>query len=322
MNLPPLKTLPAFEAVSRLGSFSAAARAMHVTQSAISHQIRQLEDHLGESLFERGGRQVTLTAQGERFLEGVGPALAQIERAAGQLRGETGSRLRLAVPSSLAVRWLIPRLDHLQHRHPELELDLEMLSDMPRMSERIADCFLTIRYRQRGYQSQRLYVERLFAVCSRRYWREICQDLLEAGLIGSTEPRQIRAEWLLRYPLLSAASLFEATGEDWRRWLAEAGVDLPPDARVHHFSHMLMAHEAARHHQGIALSNDYMLDTATDPDLVMLPAHTIGTGDEFHLAYKTSRRNEPAIRSLRRWLTEQATASGWGVQHTGASEAT
>jgi DNA-binding transcriptional LysR family regulator len=310
MRLPPLRALPVFEAVARTLSFSAAAEELHVTQSAVSHQIRQLEDHLGESLFERGGRHVALTDQGERYLEAVAPALAQIERASEQLRGVSDSRIRLAVPSSFAVTWLIPRLPHLQRQHPELDLDLEMLSDMPVMSERLADAFINIRYKQRGYQSQRLYVERLFAVCSRQYWQHIRDELDEAGL-RKKGGGPVRPEWLARFTLLSAASVFERPGEDWRRWFLAGDSKLPGDAHVQHFSHMLLAHQAARHHQGIALSNDYMLDTATDPDLVRLPTHELETGDEFHFACKTSRANEPGIRHLSRWLVKQAQASGW-----------
>jgi LysR family transcriptional regulator, glycine cleavage system transcriptional activator len=310
-SLPPLKSLPAFEAVARLNSFSRAAEEMSVTQSAISHRIRQLEDSLGEELFIRAGRNLSLSEAGEQFLDAVGPALAQIDRAAARLRGDSDERLRLAVPSSLAVCWLIPRLPQLQRQHPEIDLDLEMLSDMPHMSERLADCFLTVRYRQRGYQSHPLYVEQLFTICSRHYWQHICETLRADGLIAADEPAQLEAEWLTRFRLLSAASLFEHPGEDWRRWFVAAGSELPSTTRLHHFSHMLLAHEAARHDQGIALSNDYMLDTAADPDLVKLPCPAMATGDEFHLAYKTGRRNEPAIRMLASWLEEQARRSGW-----------
>ncbi|MEE4303801.1 MAG: LysR family transcriptional regulator [Wenzhouxiangella sp.] len=311
MRLPPLKALPVFEAVARTLSFSAAAEELHVTQSAVSHQIRQLEDDLGETLFERGGRRVALTEQGERYLEAIAPALAQIERASEQLRGVSDSRIRLAVPSSFAVSWLIPRLPHLQRQHPELDLDLEMLADMPLMSERLADCFITFRYRQRGYSSESLYVERLFAVCSRQYWNHVRDELDEAGLRKRGSGVTIRPEWLTRFTLLSAASVFERPGEDWRRWFAAGDAKLPADAHVQHFSHMLLAHEAARHHQGIALSNDYMLDTASDPDLIKLPTHELQTGDEFHFACKTARKNEPGIRHLSQWLVKQAEASGW-----------
>ncbi len=311
MDLPPLKTLPAFEAVARLNSFSRAAEELSLTQSAISHQIRQLENDLGEPLFNRAGRTLSLTDAGEQFLEVVTSALRQIERASNNLRGTPDNQLRLAVPSSLAVCWLIPRLPNLQRKYPQLELTLEMQSDMPVLSERIGDAFLTVRDRQRGYQFDHLYTERLFAICSRRLWREIRESLQARGLTHEREPREVLPEWLAGFPLLSATSLFEAKGEDWRRFFAATGVKPPENVRVQHFSHLLLAHEAARHHQGIALSNDYMLDTATDPDLVVIPAPSFPTGDAFYLAYKHARRNEPAIRRLTGWLIEQAARSGW-----------
>ncbi|MGY6586725.1 MAG: LysR family transcriptional regulator [Wenzhouxiangella sp.] len=303
-RLPPLKCLPFFEAVARLNSFSRAAEALHVTQSAVSHRIRQLEDDLGESLFDRSGRQLQLTEAGQRYFEEISASLARIERASRSLRGDVQARLRLAVPSSLAVCWLIPRLADFEAQHPELNLDLEMLADMPPMSARLADCFLTIRYRQRGYVSRCLYVERLFPVCSARYWRELQER------VGQGEARPgFRPDWLKHCRLLSAASIFEQAGEDWRRWFKAAGLELDDRQRLQHFSHMLLAHEAARHHQGIALANDYMVDG--DDDLVRLPWPNFPTGDEFHLAWKQTRGDEPAIRILAQWLEDQARRSGW-----------
>lgn len=310
MPLPPLRTLPVFEAVARLGSFSLAAEELRVSQSAVSHSIKQLEDNLGEALFQRGGHRVVLTEQGRQYLEPVSSALAQIERASERLRGDGGTELRLAVFSSFAVRWLIPRLPDLQRRHPQLEVMLEMLHEPPALSERLADAFITIQGEHRGFSSDPLYSERLFPICSRRFWQWMCDDLRQAGLIDTDTPEHIEAAWLTRYPLLSASSIIGQPGEDWQVWLAADHCELPGSIRMQHFSHMLMAHAAARYHQGIALTNDYMIDPADDPDMVVLPCYQVGTGDEFRLAYKTSRRNEPGIRMLRQWLRQQAEASG------------
>lgn len=311
MNLPPLKALPVFEAVARLNSFSRAAAELHVSQSAISHQIRQLENHLGESLFLRAGRKLSLTEQGCRYLESIGPALQQIRRASEALQGREDTELRVALFGSFAVRWLIPRLPDLQRRHPGVRLRLEMIDGQPELSDRLADCFITLRPMERGYSSVLLYAERLFPICSRRFWERICEERQEAGM---TDPRddgeQLQPDWLLRYPLLSATSILGEPGEDWRRWLTASGVRLDASSRIQHFSHMLLAHEATRHHQGIALTNDYMLGADEDPDLVRLPCRIMYTGDEFHFVYKTSRRREPGIRVLRAWLLEQAIGSG------------
>lgn len=310
MKLPPLKTLPVFEAVARLNSFSRAAEELRVSQSAVSHRIRQLEDYLGEALFLRGGRHLALTEEGRAYLETVSAALGQIERASEQLQGRGGTRLRLAVHSSFAVRWLIPRMPDLQRRHPEVELMLEMVDDAPALSERVADAFITLQAEQRGFTTEALYVERLFPICSRAFWQRLCTDLLQEGLIDSDMAERLDPAWLTRYPLLSASSIMGQPGEDWRTWLAAGGARLPATARIQHFSHMLMAHAATRHHQGIALTNDYMIDTADDPDLVCLPCYTVDTGDTFRLAYKSSRRNEPGLRVLRHWLVQQARVSG------------
>ncbi|WP_286803986.1 LysR family transcriptional regulator, partial [Marinobacter sp. UBA2498] len=96
MKLPPLKALPVFEAVARLNSFSLAADELAVSQSAVSHQIKQLEKYLGEPLFSRGGRSLSLTDQGRQYLDAVSSALLQIERASEQLVGHEEARIRLS----------------------------------------------------------------------------------------------------------------------------------------------------------------------------------------------------------------------------------
>ena len=154
-----------------------------------------------------------------------------------------------------------------------------------------------------------LYEERIFPICSRQYREKVYQDLRSRGLIGEADPERLRPEWLLGHPLLSSSSITGRSGEDWGLVPGATG-DLRSDCRMQHFSHMLMAHAAARHHQGIALTNDYMMQPDDDPDLVPLHAGMHRTGDSFYFACKTGRRNEPDLRGLRQWLMRQAVASG------------
>jgi len=114
----------------------------------------------------------------------------------------------------------------------------------------------------------------------------------------------------MRCPLLSTYSIFGEQKDDWRRWLTEGGLRLPPAARFQHFSHMLLALEAARHHQGLALTNDYMYNASEDPDLIRLPCHTLITGDCFYFAFKTSRRQEAGIQMVRQWIRQRAASTG------------
>lgn len=310
MKLPPLKALPVFEAVARLNSFSRAAAELNVSQSAVSHQIHQLEDYLGEALFQRQGRHLSLSAEGRQYLEAVSSALFQLERASEQIQGRVDTRLRMAVFSSIAVRWLIPRLPTLQRQHSQLDLVLEMVNETPLLSDRVADCFITLKAEHRGFTADLLYSERLFVIASRPFWQSICADWRQAGLIDNHEPERIDPAWLLNYPLLSTFSIYDIQTEDWRRWFAVTGLAVPESSRVQHFSHMLMALEAARHHQGLALTNDYMHNVDDDPELVRLPCHSLVTGDRFYFAFKTARRQETGIRLLRQWIRQQAVASG------------
>ncbi|WP_404367364.1 LysR family transcriptional regulator [Marinobacter sp.] len=306
MNLPPLRALACFESVARLNSFSRAAEALHVSQSAVSHQIRQLEEYLGEILFLRQGRTLSLTPEGQIYYEQIADALKQIEHATDSLQGRTHKQLRFAIISSFAVRWVIPRLPALQQQYPSLDLSLEMTTGNPVLSERMADCFVTLSAEQRGFTCDLIYREQLFAICSQRFWRRLCQQLKRTEDLNVP----LSAEHLQAFPLLSAYGFFQRAGEDWRRFLGAADATLTPEARVQHFSHTLLALEAARHHQGIALTNDYMYNAPHDPDLVRLPCHTCSTGDSFYFAFKTSRRDEPSIQLLRQWVLSEARISG------------
>ncbi len=310
MKLPPLKSLPVFEAVARLNSFSLAADELAVSQSAVSHQIKQLETYLGERLFWRSGRTLTLTDEGRQYLESISSALLQIERASEQLLGHEESLLRLSVFSSFAVRWLAPRLPELQRTHPQVELSLEMSSENPVLSDRVADCFITIKPNSPAFSYELLYKERLFPVCSQDFWQRIRRELA-LDVTGDVDSVSLTPQQVALFPLLSTHSIYDKQAGDWEAWYQEAGLTLPASSRLLHSSHMLLSLEAARFHQGIALTNDYMLSTRKDSeDFVRLPCHTVMTGDEFFFAWKTSRRSERGLQLLRRWLVDEAIRSG------------
>ncbi len=311
MKLPPLKALPVFEAVARLNSFSLAAEELSVGQSAVSHQIKLLETYLGESLFTRTGRYLALTDEGRQYFDAVSTALLQIERASEQLLGQDTARLRLSVFSSFAVRWLVPRLPALQQEWPQLDLSLEMSGGNPTLSDRVADCFITVRPDSSAFSYELLYTERMFPVCSQQYWQTLCREQQIDPAVHLSSRPSLSPSVLAGYPLLSTHSIYNRAGGDWAAWFEAGGDSLPKGSRLQHFSHMLLALEAARYHQGIALTNDYMWSNRADSaDFVRLPCHHLVTGDQFFFAWKTSRRHEPGIQILRRWLLDQSIESG------------
>lgn len=124
-NLPPLHLLLAFEAAGRLNSFKCAAAELHVTPSAVSHQIKELESTLGSALFARLGRSVQLTDEGAVYLREVQQALRDLARATRQLQRRTDKRvLRLSTDNFIAYEFMLPRLASFRARFPTLELSL------------------------------------------------------------------------------------------------------------------------------------------------------------------------------------------------------
>ena len=131
LDLPPLGALRAFEAAARLASFKAAAAELFVTPTAISHQIRQLEEQLGVAVLLRSSRAVSLTAEGKILFGAVASGFADIRRAVAQLRAETAPAiLTLSATTGFLSQWLVPRLPRIQKLLPDLDLRLHA-SDAP-----------------------------------------------------------------------------------------------------------------------------------------------------------------------------------------------
>ncbi|HIF9450408.1 TPA: LysR substrate-binding domain-containing protein [Photobacterium damselae] len=294
MKLPPLRAVQCFESVARLNSFSKAANVLNITQSAVSHQIKLLEEYVGEELFFRQGRKLSLTKIGEEYYEGVHHSLSELAHSTQILREGDSGKLRLALYSSLAVKWLIPRLDNLRQLHPEIDLSLNMMAYEPEFSDTVADCFITAYPPEKNFVKEFLYDEHLYPYCSPVLWNQIKGKALPEAL------------W--SYNLLSASSNFYESepGQDWHIWCELGGFELPSQVKINYFSHMLLAAEAVRYHQGIAFLNDFF---STDQDkqqyLVRIPMHDLPTGDSLYFVYKKTREKQKNIKVLSAWLKEQ-----------------
>ena len=212
MNLPPLRAVQYFEVVARLQSFSKAALELHVTQSAVSHQVRLLEEHLDVILFERQGRMFSLSSAGEGFYEEISTALGAISNASRTIKAGKQGKVRLAVYSSLAVKWLIPRLESFKQQYPHIELTLNMVADDVTFNEQIADCFISVVPPKKGYISTSLYQERLVPACGKSLWQQIkhlsLNDIINQQLLLSTQYFDVD----------------ENQHTDWLRWCASAGI--------------------------------------------------------------------------------------------------
>jgi DNA-binding transcriptional LysR family regulator len=287
----PFRAIHYFVEVARLQSFSRAAEQLHVSQSAVSHQVKLLESYLDKPLFVRKGRTVMLTAVGQSYFQEVVGALELVESATRNVKENDTRQVRLAIHGSLAVKWLIPALDDFRERYPNIDLTLQMLTQDGQFDSQWADCFITTQPPGTGYQRYHLYDETLKPYCSKSVWTEAHRI---------TEPVE-----LARFPLLSAISAFAngKPGTDWQRWFEKVSLRLPKTAKVHHFSHLLLAAEAAKYGQGIALLNEFMTtEEERKNSLFELPFHSIRTDDSFYFVYPSSTAKSPGLEALGDWL--------------------
>jgi LysR family glycine cleavage system transcriptional activator len=283
-----LNALPAFRAVAELSNLRAAAEVLHLTHSAVSQQIRGLEDQLGFALFERRGRRLVLNPGGEALLRSVQAALAQLEdgvQAAAAAASGAAQRLRVSVLPSFAQRWLMPRMSRWREDHPHLALEIDasqQLVDLQREGFHAA-----LRYGAGPWPG--LVSERLFTPPVRKI------------VVGSPSAARrlagAHAETLVREPLLGDARL-------WTRWCKAAGVraEVVPVAVFNDAGLML---QAAEQNLGLALSRELLAaDALADGRLVQLSPHTIFDEPEFtyHLAYPANLRDWPPLAALRAWL--------------------
>src|SRR5262249_55877383 len=156
MPKAPLHVLPGFVAAARAGNLSRAAASLHVTVSALSHQMRGLEELLGHRLFHRGPRGLTLTPAGERLFGQVAPHLDAISAALAPQPARNPDALTVSVMPSVASSWLIPRLPGFTASHPEVELNLQSTSDVVDFDREDVD--VEIRFGQGGWTELRTHL--------------------------------------------------------------------------------------------------------------------------------------------------------------------
>lgn len=298
MRRIPLQFLPTFQAVAQLPSLRAAAEQLHLTHSAVSQQIKLLEDQLGFALFERRGRRLVLTAAGTGFLRAVEPALAQIAEGAhvaATLAQGTAQQLRITVLPSFAQRWLLPRMARWHARHPSVTLDLHtslQLVDLKRDGFHAA-------LRQGagpwpGLDSTRLVQSPLVVVAAPNF----------AQRLRHCEPAA-----LLQEPLLGDS-------ETWEQWFAQAGhpSHVTPVAS---FNDMGMMLQAAEQGMGITLGRQLMAADALQAGrLVQLSPVALVEDSRraLWLVHPTELRDWPALEALRSWLLEEFALSASQMQ--------
>lgn len=235
--LPPIANLQAFEAVARRRSFARAAAELHLTASAISHQVARLEAQLGVRLFERSAHGVRLSAAGERYLARVEGALASIAVASDDLKQGVSNSLYLHCSPSLATLWLMPRLPSFARANPGISLNL---SATPTHSDfTVGQADIDIRYGTPQWAN--LVVEPLF----------------EERILPLASPAFIRTHRLRRVEQLLALPLIQSNVNivQWPDWFGAWSKLRPPERFALRFDRAQMALEAAVLGLGVALES-------------------------------------------------------------------
>ncbi len=289
-GLPPLRALRAFEAAARHLSFTKAGAELFVTQAAVSHQIRALEEDLGVRLFRRMNRRLMLTEEGQRYLPAVSRAFDLLREATTALRAhDIPGPLTVSVLPSFAARWLVPRLGRFFARHPDIDLRIDPSVAICDFAQ--GDVDVGIRYGRGDYpglRADRLLDEDIFPVCS---------PLLKAGPPGLHRPEDLRHHTLLH----------DDSHADWRTWLLAAGVDGVDPERGTIFTDSSMLIQAAIAGQGVALARGVLVADALAAGRLVRPFRlSLPAEFAYYFVYPERVAAHPKVRAFRDWLLEEA----------------
>jgi len=292
--LPPFAALRAFHAAATHDRFRDAAEALGVTESAISHQVRRLEEFLRVSLFDRTGPGVRLTAEGRRYLDQIGPAIRQIHTATeAMLRPAGRSVVRLTLPPSLAVTWLIPKLGAFERAHAEIDLQLVTTTRVVDLRRDQVD--LAIRHGKGvwpGMESTFLLQEAALPVCAPGYLT------LGAGDDPLAALHRVRLIVNARFP------------DEWEEWAGARGMAPPPLTGAVTMDAMEQALQLAESGHGIALGRRPLVDDRLARGVLVAPFGAADpTGAAYYLCRPAQTPPTAAARRLERWLT--ALAAEW-----------
>lgn len=287
-KLPPLKSIQAFEAAARLGSFLRASEELHITPSAISHRIRELEQALGVALFHRVHRSVVLTDAGRRLSADIGEAFGLMETAAQEVaRIGKSDLITVHVVPSLAGQWLMPRIARFSAMYPDVDVRITASAEPVDLESGAVD--FDIRYgpvlRRAGIQTEMFPPEPIVALCA---------PVLARGKPGIRRPEDLGRQTLIHS---------EINRYRWRDWLGDhAGVHLALD-RGPRFDRSFMSIFAAVDGLGVCLESGLLVERQLDAGVLTVLFDGEGPRIECHsLHYLSSRASLPKMRLFRDWL--------------------
>ena len=296
-DLPPLNPLRAFEAAGRHQSLTKAARELHVTVAAVSHQVRGLENYLGVKLFRRVGNALLLTDAGQACLPGLSEGFDRLADAIDRLQEhDARGPLHVSVAPAFASKWLVPRLERFHKAHPDIDVRMSASLETVDLDREGFDAAIRLgRGSYAGLDVHELFAESVVPMCAPK--------LIEAPPHPLRTLADLRHHVLLHDDSLS----FERAAPDWPMWMKAADVKDVDASRGPHFSHPDHAMQAAMDGAGVVLgwrtlaSADLAAGRLVIPFDVTLPMQLA-----FFFLCPQVAAERPKIVAFRDWLLEES----------------
>ena len=296
-RLPPLNALRAFEASARQLSFTRAAEELFVTQAAISHQIKALEEHLGIKLFMRKNRSLLLTEEGQSYYLDIKDIFTSLYEATERLlsRGSKGA-ITVSSQASFAIQWLVPRLTTFNALHADIDVRIKAVDQAENsLTEDVDVAIYYGRGKWPNIHADKLHTEYLIPVCS---------PLLLQENSFSSKPALLGFEDLAEHTLLH-----DTSRKDWKRWFKQVGMK---GGNVNHgpiFSHSAMVLQAALHGQGVALAYSVLAKPDIDSGRLVCPFNDVLVSkNSYFIVCRESQKDNGKIAAFRQWMLDMVLA--------------
>lgn len=289
-RIPPLNQLRAFEAAARLGSFRGAGEELNVTHSAVSHQVKALEQYFGAPLFHREARGVRVTDAAEPLFNNVQRALDLLADGANEFKGkDISGLLRISVAPSFASRWLLKRLGGFKEKYPAISVEPDIASDVQDFGGRRVD--LGIRHgfgNWRGLIAEKLFDEKLWLVGAPHLAAGFNEDGAAANLT--------------RTPLLTAS----VRKSEWDLWLNKTHGESHEYAEYILYSTLALALDGAISGLGVTLADHRLVhDEIRQGRLMRIGDQDLETGRGFYLVWPKMATLDAKTRAFKDWLLDE-----------------
>lgn len=288
-RLPPLNALKAFESAARHLSFTKAADELFVTQAAVSHQIKSLENYLSIKLFHRKNRALLLTEEGQSYFQDLRDIFVHMQEATDRLvaMGEKGA-ITIATPPSFASQWLVPRMHRFSSLHPDIDVRIKAVDLDDDFLDNSVD--IAVYYGLGNWPG--LHVTKLLS----EYLTPICSPLLLKKGDGLRELKDLAQHTLLH----------DNTRGAWKSWLREFGIK---DINVNHgpiFSHTMLVLQSASIGQGVALSDTVLAKPDIDSGRLVCPfEERIESKLSHYLVCKEHQADQSKIKVFSQWMLDE-----------------